>query len=94
MIYMQALRRHWIEPSLELPYTCGKGGEAMVEHISDLLEELQSLVGCEYLSDLSKNQQYNQQAKILLLRMEPTRYPLKQWSDAVEYILAGNEKDL
>lgn len=65
----------------------------MTEHVSGLLEELQQAIGCEYLSDLRLVPQYNQQAKALLLRMDPTKYSLRQWNDAVEYVLADGEEN-
>lgn len=64
----------------------------MAEHTSELLEELQQAVGYEYLSDLRLVPQYNQRAKVILLRMDPTKYSLRQWNDAVEYILAEEER--
>ena len=64
----------------------------MAEHTFELLEELQQAVGCEYLSDLRLVPQYNQQAKAILLRMDPTKYSLRQWNDAVEYILTAEER--
>ena len=52
----------------------------------DLLDQLQLLVGCEYLSDMRVIPYINEQAKQKLLSLSPTDYPLSQWEDAVPYL--------
>lgn len=56
-----------------------------------LLEELQCLAGCCYLSDLHSGHYADQVAEALEL-VEPGRYSLKEWEDAYCYIL-GERKE-
>jgi hypothetical protein len=51
----------------------------------DLLEFLQYIVGCDYISDL-KNEPYNSKAKLLLSQLDVSYYSLNQIKDATEYI--------
>ena len=43
----------------------------------DLLDQLQLLVGCEYLSDMAKRK---------LMSMRPEDFPSSQWKEAVSYL--------
>lgn len=56
-----------------------------------LLDDLQRLVGCEYLSDMRLKGQYNRKARFLLYRMNIDEYPLAQRLDAIEYLNENNK---
>ena len=49
----------------------------------DLLDQLQLLVGCEYLSDMRVIPYINEQAKRKLMSMRPENFPSSQWKEAV-----------
>ncbi len=52
----------------------------------DLLDQLQLLVGCEYLSDMRVIPYINEQAKRKLMSMRPEDFPSSQWKEAVSYL--------
>lgn len=52
----------------------------------DLLDQLQLLVGCEYLSDMRVVPYINEIAKRKLLSLSPEDFPLSQWEDAIFYL--------
>ena len=52
----------------------------------DLLDQLQLLVGCEYLSDMRVSPYINEQAKRKLMSMRPEDFPSSQWKEAVSYL--------
>lgn len=58
---------------------------------SDLLDELAARVGCICLSDLHYRP-YLELARLHMRTLEPERYSLKQWTDAIRYLL-GRESD-
>lgn len=51
----------------------------------NLLEFIQYIIGCEYLSDL-RSGIYNEKAKLLLQRLDLTQYSFKSIIDAIEYL--------
>ena len=52
----------------------------------DLLDQLQLLVGCEYLSDMRVVPYINEIARRKLLSLSPADYPPSQWGEAVSYL--------
>lgn len=60
--------------------------DTAVSYMLDMLDQLQLLAGCEYLSDMRVIPYINEQAKQKLLSLSPTDYPLSQWEDAVPYL--------
>lgn len=56
----------------------------------DLLELVQYIIGCEYLSDL-KYDPYNSRAKILLQNISFDHYSLNQIRDTINYIYFQNK---
>lgn len=56
-----------------------------------LLDDLQRLVGCEYLSDMRPKERYNRKARFLLYRMNIDEYPPAQRLDAIEYLNENNK---
>ena len=52
----------------------------------DLLDQLQLLVGCEYLSDMRVVPYINEIARRKLLSLSPADYPPSQWEDAISYL--------
>lgn len=53
-----------------------------------LLDELARRMGCAYLSDLHR-QLGSSQFRACIFSMEPGKYPLPQWQEAVDYLLRG-----
>ena len=51
----------------------------------DLLEFLQHVLGCAYISDL-KNEQYNKQAKLILEKIDRRYFSPNSIRDAIRYI--------
>lgn len=60
--------------------------DTAVSYMLDMLDQLQLLVGCEYLSDMRVVPYINEIAKRKLLSLSPADYPLSQWEDAVSYL--------
>ena len=53
----------------------------------ELLEYLQSILRCAYLSDL-RREPYNSRAKQLMAQISLAAFPSRQVSDAVQYLCA------
>ena len=51
----------------------------------DLLEFMQYIVGCEYVSDL-RTEDYNERAKRLLEKLDCSQYSFDSVEDAIEYL--------
>lgn len=51
----------------------------------DMLEFLQYIIGCTYISDL-RFEPYNKRAKRILEKLDLTNYSLDQVTDVIEYI--------
>ena len=60
--------------------------DTAVSYMPDLLDQLQLLVGCEYLSDMWVIPYINEQAKRKLMSMRPEDFPSSQWKEAVSYL--------
>lgn len=56
----------------------------------DLIDALYERVGCDYISSLRNPRNYPAIA-LVISRMEPEDYPLRQWQDAAHYISGQNE---
>lgn len=56
----------------------------------DLIDELYEQVGCDFISSLRNPRNYPA-IFVVLNRMEPKDYPLRQWLDAVQYISGRTE---
>lgn len=54
--------------------------------MSELLDYLRESTHCLYLSDL-RQPAYRDKAVEAALRLEPERYPLSQWQEALRYLL-------
>lgn len=70
------------------------GGEQAALMKKSLLDDLQRLVGCEYLSDMRLKERYNRKARFLLYRMNIDKYPLAQRLDAIEYLNENNKDSI
>lgn len=56
----------------------------------DLLEFLQYILGCTYISDL-RFEPYNTKAKVLLKNIKLRKYSLKQIKDTIQYLYLKNK---
>jgi len=60
----------------------------MAEKTSDIFETLLAKVGGEYISDLSYIAEKNPEAiQYVLVSISPSDFPLRQWNDALEYLV-------
>ncbi len=55
--------------------------------MSDLLDQLQSLSGCSYISDLHLAR-YAKEIRSAIKKMDPSSFPLGAWNSAIRYITA------
>ena len=56
----------------------------------DLLEFLQYILGCTYISDL-RFEPYNTKAKVVLKNIKLRKYSLKQIKDTIQYLYLKNK---
>lgn len=61
--------------------------DSIIEHLDneDLLEFIQYIIGCDYISDL-RTEDYNEKAKRLLEKLDHSKYSLSAIEDAIEYL--------
>ena len=57
----------------------------MNETNEDLLEFIQHIIGCEYISDL-RSEDYNERARHLLDKLDHSYYSFDSIKDALEYL--------
>ena len=60
--------------------------DTAVSYMPDLLDQLQLLVGCEYLSDMRVIPYINEQAKRKLMTMRPEDFTSSQRKKVVSYL--------